>query len=162
MTWHRTIKSVLDTSSRMKDWSRVGLDRSRPILSRRFAQALHFSPRRVEGLGGMRIPKGPDLAAAWRKTMPVTVAFRRAADARIARSIYACFAAFAILTLFGSQNPACASEIRLLSAASIQEVFKEIIGDFERTSGHKMIIHYSTMGAITDRVRGGEESDLVI
>jgi molybdate transport system substrate-binding protein len=52
--------------------------------------------------------------------------------------------------------------MRLLSAASIQEVFKEIIGDFERTSGHKVIIHYGTMGAITEWMRGGEEADMVI
>jgi molybdate transport system substrate-binding protein len=67
-----------------------------------------------------------------------------------------------MLILFGSQGPICAAEIRLLSAASIQEVFKEIIGEFERTSGHKTIIRYGTMGAITDRMRGGEEADLVI
>jgi molybdate transport system substrate-binding protein len=110
----------------------------------------------------MLIPEGPDLAAAWRKTMPATVVFQRVAEIRIAGSICACVAALAMLILFGSQNPICAAEIRLVSAASIQEVFKEIIGDFERTSGHKMIIHYGTMGAITDWMRGGEEADLVI
>jgi molybdate transport system substrate-binding protein len=110
----------------------------------------------------MLFPKGPDLTAAWRKTMPASTAFRRIAEVSIARSIYACVAALAILILLGLQNPICAAEVRLLSAASIQEVFKEIIGDFERTSGHKMIIHYSTMGGITDLMRGGEEADLVI
>jgi molybdate transport system substrate-binding protein len=110
----------------------------------------------------MRIPKVPDPAAAWRKTMPATTAFRHSAEIKIASSIYASIAAFSMLLLFGSQNPTCAAEIRLLSAASIQEVFKEIIGDFERASGHKMIIHYGTMGAITDRMRSGEEADLVI
>jgi molybdate transport system substrate-binding protein len=110
----------------------------------------------------MLFPKGPDLAVAWRKTMPASTAFRRVAEVSIARSIYVCVAALASLILFGLQNPIGAAEIRLLSAASIQEVFKEIIGDFERTSGHKMIIHYSTMGGITDRMRGGEEADLVI
>jgi molybdate transport system substrate-binding protein len=109
----------------------------------------------------MLISKGPDLAAAWRKTMPATV-FRRIAEIRIAKSIYASVAAVAMLVLFGSQSPIHAAEIRLLSAASIQEVFKEIIGDFERVSGHKVIIHYGTMGAITDWMRGGEEADLVI
>jgi len=54
------------------------------------------------------------------------------------------------------------AEIRLLSAASIQEVFKEIIGNLECDSGHKVIIHYGTMGAITDWMRGGEEADVVI
>jgi molybdate transport system substrate-binding protein len=110
----------------------------------------------------MRIPKVPDPAAAWRKTMPATTAFRHPAEIKIASSIYASIAAFSMLLLFGSQNPICAAEIRLVSAASIQEVFKEIIGDFERTSGHKMVIHYGTMGAITDWMRGGEEADLVI
>jgi len=55
-----------------------------------------------------------------------------------------------------------ADELRLLSAASMQTVFKEIIGDFERGSGHKVSLRYSTMGAITERVRAGEQADLVI
>jgi molybdate transport system substrate-binding protein len=41
-------------------------------------------------------------------------------------------------------------------------VFKEILGDFEQTSGHRIILHYATMGAITERIRGGEAADLVI
>jgi ABC-type molybdate transport system substrate-binding protein len=108
----------------------------------------------------MRIPNGPDPAAAWRKTMAVITAFRHAAEIRITSSIYASIAAFAMLLLSGSQTPICAAEIRLVSAASIQEVFKEIVGDFERTSGHQMIIHYGTMG--TDWMRSGEEAGLVI
>jgi molybdate transport system substrate-binding protein len=71
-------------------------------------------------------------------------------------------AAAAMLSISGVDAPLRAAEIRLLSAAAIQEVFKEVIGDFERTSGHKVIIHYGTMGAITDWMRGGEEADLVI
>src|ERR1035437_1289313 len=90
------------------------------------------------------------------------VALIRSGLRKIARSIPACVAAFAILVLLGSHDPLGAAEMRLLSAASIQEVFKEIIGDFERSSGHKVIIHYGTMGAITEWVGGGEEADLVI
>src|ERR1700748_3858665 len=41
----------LDFWSRLKDWWRVGLDCSRPILSRHFAQALHFGP--LAGLKGL-------------------------------------------------------------------------------------------------------------
>src|ERR1043166_7129217 len=69
--------------------------------------------------------------------------------------------AAAIVLLIASQ-PVQADELRLLSAASIQEVFKEILGDFEQTSGHKIILQYATMGAITERIRGGEAADLVI
>jgi molybdate transport system substrate-binding protein len=73
-------------------------------------------------------------------------------------------AASAILAsaLLGGASQARAKEIRLLSAASMQTVLNEIVGDFERTSGNKVIIRYSTMGAITERTMGGEESDLVI
>jgi molybdate transport system substrate-binding protein len=55
-----------------------------------------------------------------------------------------------------------AAEIRVLSAASMQTVLQEIVGDFEQRSGHKVLVRYSTMGAITDRVADGEEADLVI
>lgn len=64
------------------------------------------------------------------------------------------------LTLLGS--PTRAAEIRLLSAAAMQSVFREIAGEFERTSGHRLIIDYATMGAIDQRVLRGETADLVI
>src|SRR5215472_15004413 len=55
-----------------------------------------------------------------------------------------------------------AAEIRLLSAAAMQSVFKNIVGEFERSSGHKVVISYGTIGAITQRVQDGESADLVI
>ena len=85
-----------------------------------------------------------------------------AATRAVSKCIRECLAALAILLSFWSTDKVQAAEMRLLSAASIQEVFKEIIGDFERSSGHKVIIHYGTMGAITEWVRGGEEADMVI
>lgn len=58
--------------------------------------------------------------------------------------------------------PVNAAEIRLLSAAAMQSVFKEITAEFERTSGHKLTIHYGTIGAINQWIVGGEEADYVI
>jgi molybdate transport system substrate-binding protein len=55
-----------------------------------------------------------------------------------------------------------ADEIRVLSAASFQEVLKEVRGEFERMSGHKLVIRYGTMGAITDRLARAEDADIVI
>lgn len=78
-----------------------------------------------------------------------------------ARSILAQAVAAAVV-LIGSQNLLKAGELRLLSAASIQEVFKEILGEFEQASGHTITLQYATMGAITERIRGGEQADLVI
>jgi len=57
---------------------------------------------------------------------------------------------------------ATAADIRVLSAASMQTVFKEVLAEFERVSGHKVAVQYATMGAITKRVQGGETADLVI
>jgi molybdate transport system substrate-binding protein len=90
------------------------------------------------------------------------VVFRSSIRRTILRMATSLVAAAAMLSISGVGAPLRAAEIRLLSAASIQEVFKEVIGDFERTSGHKVIIHYGTMGAITEWMRGGEEADLVI
>src|SRR5262249_23498391 len=67
-----------------------------------------------------------------------------------------------LAALLVAGGPANAAEIRLLSAASMQTVFRQIAGEFERASGHRLIIRYSTMGAITDRIMGGEQADLVI
>jgi molybdate transport system substrate-binding protein len=68
-------------------------------------------------------------------------------------------AALAWILLTGAAH---ADDINLLSAASMQTVFSEVLGDFERTTGNKVNVRYSTMGAITGRVAGGEKADLVI
>ncbi|HET7362814.1 MAG TPA: substrate-binding domain-containing protein [Burkholderiales bacterium] len=70
--------------------------------------------------------------------------------------------AAAILALASAHAGAERPELRLLSAASMQTVFKEVIGDFEQRSGYKVSLRYSTMGAITDRVMAGERADLII
>jgi molybdate transport system substrate-binding protein len=76
----------------------------------------------------------------------------------------ACIAASAtvLVALLGGPNQARSAEIKLLSAAVMQPAFKETIDEFERASGHKLIITYRTMGAITERMLGGETVDLVI
>ena len=55
-----------------------------------------------------------------------------------------------------------AAEIKLLSAAAVQSVLKETIADFERDSGHKLIIAYDTIGGIERRLRNGESHDVII
>src|SRR5262249_30862450 len=69
-------------------------------------------------------------------------------------------AASAVLLAYA--GGAHAAEVRLLSAAAMQSVFKKIGGEFERTAGHKLTISYGTIGAIAQRVQAGESADLVI
>jgi molybdate transport system substrate-binding protein len=66
------------------------------------------------------------------------------------------------VTEFWADASARAADIHLLSAAAMQSVLKDITGDFERASGHRLVITYATMGAITQRLLGGESADLVI
>jgi molybdate transport system substrate-binding protein len=67
-----------------------------------------------------------------------------------------------LLALASTRVAADPPELRLLSAASMQTVFKEVVGDFEQRSGYKVSLRYSTMGAITTRVMAGETADLII
>src|SRR5215510_1026769 len=64
------------------------------------------------------------------------------------------------VTLFSS--PGHAAELRVLSAAAMQSVFKEIREEFQRTSGYRLIPHYGTIGAVNEWTIAGEEVDLII
>jgi molybdate transport system substrate-binding protein len=64
------------------------------------------------------------------------------------------------LTLVGGS--AHTAEIRLLSAAAMQSLLEEIAYDFERGSEHRLATKFATVGAINQRVLGGETADLII
>jgi molybdate transport system substrate-binding protein len=71
-------------------------------------------------------------------------------------------AGIATAAILVASGIAHADELQLLTAASLQTVFKEIIGDFEGRSGHRVSLRYSTTGAITERMNAGEQADLVV
>jgi len=79
-----------------------------------------------------------------------------------AKSIKMFAGAAAFVVLLATVGSSGAAEVRLLSAAAMQSVFKKTAGEFERTTGHKLAISYGTIGAIAERVQGGETADLVI
>src|SRR5205809_788336 len=91
-----------------------------------------------------------------------TVASRRREIGKL-RSFAGASASLALLAILASPvAPAGAGEVRVLSAAAMQTVLNDIRSEFERTSGHKLNVIYDTMGAITQRVRGGQTPDIVI
>lgn len=51
-----------------------------------------------------------------------------------------------------SNRVASAAEIKLLSPIAFQPVMDELAPSFEKSSGHKVTIDYSTSGAIADRI----------
>jgi len=67
-----------------------------------------------------------------------------------------------LLLLFFLAGPAMGADLRILSAASMQSVLKDIGPEFEQASGHRLVIQFDTMGSIHQRVMGGEAPDFVI
>jgi|SRR5262245_18155162 len=65
-----------------------------------------------------------------------------------------------IVTFFSSYGHA--AEVRVLSAAAMQSVFKEIREELQQTSGYKLVPHYGTVGAVNEWTIGGEDADLII
>jgi molybdate transport system substrate-binding protein len=68
----------------------------------------------------------------------------------------------ATLVLLAAPTAGRAAELRVLSAAAMQSVFKEVASEFARTSGHKLIIEYGTIGGVAQRVQNGDAPDFVI
>jgi molybdate transport system substrate-binding protein len=60
------------------------------------------------------------------------------------------------------ENSARAADITFLCALALQPAMKELIPEFQATSGHNVKVSYATIGRNTDRVRTGEASDLAI
>ena len=58
--------------------------------------------------------------------------------------------------IWTGEGAANAAEIKVLSANVFTGVLDELVGDFERTTGHKVTIVYGTAGAIRNRVQAGQ------
>ena len=68
--------------------------------------------------------------------------------------------AMAALLLF--QGIAEAAEIRLFASGALKEAYLELIPAFEKASGHKVRLEWSSTTEIRKRVSAGEVHDLVI
>jgi molybdate transport system substrate-binding protein len=55
-----------------------------------------------------------------------------------------------------------AAEIKVLVAEAMKPAFPELVADFERTSGHKLVVSYATAGVIRDRILAGEPADVAV
>ena len=75
-------------------------------------------------------------------------------------SVAARYALLVLLLMTGVA--AQAAEVRLLSAEVLRHAINELIGDFERTTGHKLTITYDSAVAIRNQIQGGEAADATI
>src|ERR1035441_10235256 len=64
--------------------------------------------------------------------------------------------------LFTQASIASAVEIKVFSTVGVKSVLEEIIPNFEKASGHKLNITWSTAALLTKRVQDGEMADAMI
>jgi molybdate transport system substrate-binding protein len=70
-------------------------------------------------------------------------------------------AAFSVLAVAATGNYARAADINFLCANALEPAMRELIPEFQKASGHNVTVIYVTPGISTERVRKGEEADLV-
>jgi molybdate transport system substrate-binding protein len=66
------------------------------------------------------------------------------------------------IAAMGSAREATAAEIKVLTAGAFKQVLLALVPEFERQTGHKVIVENATVGALTKRIGGGETFDLAV
>src|SRR5450759_23337 len=61
-----------------------------------------------------------------------------------------------------SAHMANAAEIKVFSTVGVKSVLEEIIPKFEKTTGNKIAITWSTAALLAKRVQAGEQADALI
>ena len=62
----------------------------------------------------------------------------------------------------GAARPAAAAEIKVLTAGAFKQVLLMLVPDFEKQTGHKVIVQNDTVGALAKRIESGEVFDLAV
>jgi molybdate transport system substrate-binding protein len=71
-------------------------------------------------------------------------------------------AAFAILSMLGQSAAAYAADVRVLCSLGLKSVMEELAPQFERTSGHKVIVEYGLAAQYKQQIEGGKDFDLAV
>jgi molybdate transport system substrate-binding protein len=67
-----------------------------------------------------------------------------------------------VLAILIFAAPAFAAEIKVLSAGAFKPVVVALVPEFEKQTGHRVIVDNDTAGGLARRIAGGEAFDLVI
>jgi molybdate transport system substrate-binding protein len=55
-----------------------------------------------------------------------------------------------------------AAELNVLAAGAVEAVVRDMVGSFEKESGHTVKLTYAPVGALRDKVYAGEQADIII
>jgi molybdate transport system substrate-binding protein len=64
--------------------------------------------------------------------------------------------------LFAFAHAACSDEIKVIASAAVKETYLELVPQFEKATGHKVVTIWSGTADMMKRLQGGETVDLVI
>ena len=67
-----------------------------------------------------------------------------------------------VLLLFAGQGQAQAVELNILAAGATESIIRDMVGTFEKESGHTVMLTYDPVGALRDKIYAGEPADLTI
>jgi molybdate transport system substrate-binding protein len=68
----------------------------------------------------------------------------------------------AVLLAAGVPRAGHAAELRVLTAGAFKQVLVALVPEFEKQTGHKVILANDTVGALGKRIAGGETFDLTV
>ncbi len=68
----------------------------------------------------------------------------------------------AVCVVVGGAAGAAAAEIKVLTAGAFKQVVLALVPDFEKQSGHKVIVDNDTAGGLKKRIEGGEAFDVAV
>src|SRR6476659_5478003 len=71
-------------------------------------------------------------------------------------------AKFGFIALLAQGVAANAAEVKVLAGAAMRGAFGELVPQFERATGHKIVIEYGGGGTLRKQIEAGEAFDLVI
>ncbi len=71
-------------------------------------------------------------------------------------------AAVAGMLTLAAMPPANAAEIKVLTAGAYKQVVLALVPDFEKQTGHKVVVDNGTTGQLKKRIEGGEAFDLLV
>ena len=70
--------------------------------------------------------------------------------------------ALAILFMLGQAGSAYAAEIHVLCSLGLKSVMEELAPQFERSSGHKVVLEFGLASAFKQQIEGGKDFDLAV
>ena len=73
-----------------------------------------------------------------------------------------CAASFVLLFILGQPGQANAAELRVLCSNGLKAVFEELAPQFERASGHKVVVKFGLAAGFKQQIDGGEAFDVAI